>query len=188
MTDAGVHMQYSGEGFSLRALAFDDSELIHRYENANRRHLQPWEPLRGEDYFILENARSRVQQQWESMQAGSAVFFLVTESDGGELLGRCSYTNIVRGVFQACSLGFSLTETAQGRGLMKSALEVTNRYCFEQIGLHRIMANHMPANVRSERLLQSLGFEKEGYARAYLKIAGVWEDHVLRALINPNEA
>ncbi|KPY04671.1 Ribosomal-protein-S5p-alanine acetyltransferase [Pseudomonas savastanoi pv. nerii] len=71
---------------------------------------------------------------------------------------------------------------------MQRALEVGNRYCFEQMGLHRIMASHMPANVRSERLLQSLGFEKEGYARAYLKIAGVWEDHVLRALINPNEA
>ncbi|KPC28327.1 Ribosomal protein alanine acetyltransferase [Pseudomonas syringae pv. cilantro] len=179
-------MQYSGAGFSLRALAFDDSELIHRYELANRSHLQPWEPLRDADYFILENARSRVQQQqWESMQAGSAVFFLVTEPEDGELLGRCSYTNIVRGAFQACNLGFSLAETAQGRGLMKRALDVTNRYCYEQMGLHRIMANHMPANVRSERLLQSLGFEKEGYARAYLKIAGVWEDHVLRALINP---
>ncbi len=36
----------------------------------------------------------------------------------------------------------------------------------------------------AERLLESLGFEKEGYARAYLKIAGVWEDHVLRALVD----
>ncbi|KPB69671.1 GNAT family N-acetyltransferase [Pseudomonas cannabina] len=180
-------MQHSGEGFSLRALAFDDSELIQRYEQANRSHLQPWEPLRGDDYFVLENARSRVQQQWESMQTGNAIFFLVTEPESGELLGRCSYTNIVRGAFQACNLGFSLAETAQGRGLMRRALEVTNRYCFEQMGLHRIMANHMPANVRSERLLQSLGFEKEGYARAYLNIAGVWEDHVLRALIHPGD-
>ncbi len=104
------------------------------------------------------------------------------------MLGRCSYTNIVRGAFQACNLGFSLAETAQGQGLMKRSLEVTNRYCFEHMGLHRIMANHLPHNLKSQRLLQSLGFEQEGYARAYLKIAGVWEDHVLRALINPNHA
>ncbi|RMT88525.1 Ribosomal-protein-S5p-alanine acetyltransferase [Pseudomonas savastanoi pv. nerii] len=90
-------MQYSGEGFSIRVLAFDDCELINRYEKANRKHLQPWEPFRDDDYFILENARSRVQQQWESMQSGSAVFFLVIDSVGGELLGRFSYTNIVRG-------------------------------------------------------------------------------------------
>ena len=180
-------MQYAGENFSLRKLAFDDAELINRYENTHRQHLQPWEPLRDDDYFILENARSRVQQQWESMQVGSAFFFLITAPDG-ELLGRCSYTNIVRGAFQACNLGFSLAETAQGQGLMKRSLEVTNRYCFEHMGLHRIMANHLPHNLKSQRLLQSLGFEQEGYARAYLKIADVWEDHVLRALINPNEA
>ncbi|VVM36874.1 hypothetical protein PS682_00069 [Pseudomonas fluorescens] len=70
---------------------------------------------------------------------------------------------------------------------MKKTLEITNRYCFEQMGLHRIMANHLPSNVRSERLLESLGFEREGYAREYLKIAGAWEDHVLRALINSGD-
>lgn len=67
---------------------------------------------------------------------------------------------------------------------MARALRVASRYCFEQLGLHRIMASHLPRNARSERLLESLGFEKEGYARAYLKIAGVWEDHVLRALVD----
>ena len=44
------------------------------------------------------------------------------------------------------------------------------------------MANHLPRNERSARLLARLGFEREGYARRYLQIAGVWEDHVLTAL------
>jgi hypothetical protein len=57
-------------------------------------------------------------------------------------------------------------------------------YMFDIVGLHRIMANHMPANVRSEKLLRRLGFEREGVARAYLKINGPWEDHVLNALVN----
>ncbi|KPX14323.1 MULTISPECIES: GNAT family N-acetyltransferase [Pseudomonas syringae group] len=178
-------MEYSGEGFFLRALTSDDFELISRYENVNRGHLQRWEPLRDEQYFTSESARKRVQQQCESMQAGGSIFFLLLEPDSGELLGRCNYTNIVKGVFQACNLGFSLAESAQGRGIMKKSLQITNSYCFEQVGLNRVMANHLPSNARSERLLQSLGFEKEGYARAYLKIAGAWEDHILRSLINP---
>lgn len=45
----------------------------------------------------------------------------------------------------------------------------------------------MPANERSARLLARLGFERKGYARAYLKIAGRWEDHILTARINPAE-
>ncbi|MBX5533122.1 GNAT family N-acetyltransferase [Pseudomonas aeruginosa] len=157
--------------FLLRALQPDDFVRTSRYENANREHLAPWEPLRDPGYFSVDNARARTLLQVASM-------------DDGEVLGRCSYTNIVRGVFQACHLGFSLAAAAQGRGLMARALRVANRYCFEQLGLHRIMASHLPRNARSERLLESLGFEREGYARAYLKIAGVWEDHVLRALVD----
>jgi ribosomal-protein-alanine N-acetyltransferase len=46
------------------------------------------------------------------------------------------------------------------------------------------MANYMPGNERSARLLERLGFEREGYAKAYLNIAGRWQDHVLTALVN----
>ncbi|AZF43542.1 Ribosomal-protein-S5p-alanine acetyltransferase [Pseudomonas sp. R1-43-08] len=68
-------MEYSGEGFFLRTLTSDDFELINRYEKVNRRHLQRWEPLRDEQYFTSESARERVQQQFESMQAGGSIFF-----------------------------------------------------------------------------------------------------------------
>ncbi|MBN2976390.1 MULTISPECIES: GNAT family N-acetyltransferase [Pseudomonas] len=179
-------MVYSDEGYFLRALKRNDFELIHLYEKSNRNHLRPWEPLRDEQFFTIESAADRVTRQVESMEAGNSFYFLMLESQGEKVLGRCSYTNIVRGVFQACNLGFSLAESFQGQGLMKRMLKVTNRYCFEQMGLHRIMANHLPSNVRSERVLEALGFEKEGYARDYLKIAGVWEDHVLRSLVSPH--
>ncbi|MGL4717164.1 MAG: 30S ribosomal protein S5 alanine N-acetyltransferase, partial [Aeromonas sp.] len=44
---------------------------------------------------------------------------------------------------------------------------------------------YMPANQRSGALLERLGFEREGFARAYLLINGRWEDHILTSLINP---
>jgi ribosomal-protein-alanine N-acetyltransferase len=47
------------------------------------------------------------------------------------------------------------------------------------------MATYMTTNQRSAVLLERLGFEKEGYAKSYLNIAGTWEDHVLTALVNP---
>ena len=86
---------------------------------------------------------------------------------------------------QACYLGYSVDQEWQGQGLMREVVQAGMDYVFGTLGLHRIMANHMPSNVRSERLLRSLGFEREGYARAYLQIAGRWEDMVLNALVNP---
>jgi ribosomal-protein-alanine N-acetyltransferase len=61
------------------------------------------------------------------------------------------------------------------------------KYMKEEFGLHRIMANHMISNVRSEKLLMRLGFEKEGLAKSYLKINGKWQDHILNSLILPSK-
>ncbi|MDP0800628.1 hypothetical protein Q8F93_26975, partial [Klebsiella pneumoniae] len=94
---------------------------------ANREHLAPWEPLRDPGYFSVDNARARTLLQVASMDEGEALLLLLLDPDDGEVLGRCSYTNIVRGVFQACHLGFSVAAAAQGRGLMARALRVANR-------------------------------------------------------------
>lgn len=102
----------------------------------------------------------------------------------GEIVGDCNFTNIVRGPFQACHLGFSLAKRFEGQGLMREALTSAITYIFDEVGLHRIMANFRPENIRSERLLKRLGFEREGMARSYLRINGVWADHVLTSLIN----
>ena len=49
--------------------------------------------------------------------------------------------------------------------------------------LHRIEAATMLSNVASIRVLESCGFTREGLARAYLKINGRWEDHLLYARV-----
>jgi ribosomal-protein-alanine N-acetyltransferase len=42
----------------------------------------------------------------------------------------------------------------------------------------------IPSNIRSGKLLDKLGFQKEGVAKSYLKIAGPWQDHVLTSKLN----
>jgi ribosomal-protein-alanine N-acetyltransferase len=69
---------------------------------------------------------------------------------------------------------------------MAEALRAANAFVFGSMRLHRIMANYRPENERSARLLERLGFEREGLARDYLFIDGAWRDHVLTALVNPH--
>lgn len=59
-------------------------------------------------------------------------------------------------------------------------------FAFNTLKLHRIMANYVPTNERSARLLKRLGFAIEGYAKDYLYLDGTWKDHVLTSLTNPN--
>tara|TARA_R110002073_G_scaffold232025_2_gene393126 strand:+ start:1176 stop:1436 length:261 start_codon:yes stop_codon:yes gene_type:complete len=83
-------------------------------------------------------------------------------------------------------MGYSVDRNFEGQGKMQEIADYTIAYVFTELKLHRIIANHMPANTRSETLLRRLGFEREGYANSYLKIDGEWEDHVLNSLINKN--
>lgn len=83
-------------------------------------------------------------------------------------------------------LGYHMAQKYEGKGFMTEILEVTLQYMFDVVGLNRVMATYMPRNKASEKVLFKLGFEKEGYARKYLKIAGKWEDHILTSRISDN--
>lgn len=73
----------------------------------------------------------------------------------------------------------------QRKGLMSEAVESAIRYMFQEQNIHRIMANYMPTNTTSYKLLQKLGFKIEGTAEKHLLINGQSEYHVLISLTNP---
>ncbi len=167
----------------LVVLRAEQAVIRHRYVMDNRRFLEPWEPIRPPSYYTREDCEKRLEMEWQQYQKGMLVHFCALNHQGTEMLAMCNFSNIVQGVFQACHLGYSVAEKRQGQGLMAEVLKAGIEYMFEVRRLHRIMANYMPSNERSGKLLERLGFEREGYARSYLKINGHWEDHVLTALI-----
>jgi ribosomal-protein-alanine N-acetyltransferase len=170
----------------VRTPTASDAGRVAGYHVENRAHLTPWEPTRPEEYFTDAFWRAELARQERLARERTLLAFILIprERPDGEILGRCSLTNIVRGPFQAAHLGFSLAKGATGRGFMLEALREVIRYAFEDLGLHRLMANHQPSNLRSARLLERLEFQEEGLARDYLLIAGEWRDHVLRSLVN----
>ena len=168
----------------LTSLNMDDAEAMVDYYQRNWLTFKPWEPERDDSFFNVDKTVPRISAMAEAMAKQQAVHFLLKRHDSVEIVGQCAFTNIVRGPFQACHLGFSICKTYEGKGLMQEALRRTIDFVFGELCLHRVMANYRPENERSHRLLQRLGFEQEGLARSYLKIDGDWRDHVLTSLIN----
>ena len=152
----------------------------------NREHLAPWNPLAGPDAFSEEAARASLVRNADERREGRRYdFALFAADDASTMIGQIALTNVVRGVFQACYVGYGLAANAQGKGYMTEALAAVIRFAFEEVRLHRLMANYMPRNERSAAVLKRLGFVIEGTAKDYLFIAGRWEDHVLTSLTNP---
>jgi len=162
-----------------------DATALWRFRIENRDHLAPWEPLREERYYTPGHCVQTIADWREAIRLDRGYAFLVFTPDESEVIASFNLANLVRGVFQACHLGYAVAQRSQGQGVMQEALEHGLAWAFGPLGLHRVMANYMPRNERSGRLLERLGFEREGYAKRYLCIAGEWEDHVLTALIQP---
>ena len=92
--------------------------------------------------------------------------------------------NVVWGSFCSCFLGYKLDKDWLRQGLMSEAVKECVRIAFEELGLHRIEANIMPRNIASLGVVRRCGFVEEGLARKYLKINGVWEDHLHMVKLN----
>jgi len=158
---------------------------VLRYFDRNRRHLEVWEPARPLDFYTADFWEKRLAENREDAEEGRCLrYFLELRSDPATpIVGAVNFTNVIRGAFRACHLGYSLAERWQGQGLMHEALEGALPAAFARLELHRVMANYQPRNERSGRLLERLGFAREGYAKDYLFIDGAWRDHVLTALV-----
>jgi ribosomal-protein-alanine N-acetyltransferase len=167
----------------IRLLDVEEADLLCRYRVENREHLLPWEPMRTESHYTVEGCRLAIEGALEAARGDRGYPFVVLTPDASEVIATFTFANVVRGVFQAVHLVYGIARRHEGQGLMFEALDAALRYAFGPLDFHRVMANYMPRNERSGRLLERLGFEKEGYAKRYLKIDGLWEDHVLTAKI-----
>lgn len=170
----------------LRTAEPTDGKLISDYFIANRDFLREWEPKREDAFFSEAGWTQRLIKLNELHRMGLGYYLIILDSNSGEMLGTISFSNISRFPFHACNVGYSLSETAQGRGVMTRALRMAVEYMFDIQNLHRIMAGYMPRNKRSESVLKRLEFTQEGLAKDYLLINGKWEDHVLTSLTNAN--
>jgi ribosomal-protein-alanine N-acetyltransferase len=171
---------------TIKPLSYKELDMIVAYYNENKEHFEPWEPERSVDFYTIEFWRERIGQVEINFRLGKSINFVALNKEMTEMIAVCNFTNIIGGVFQACNMGYSVAKKYEGKGYMLEAAGAGIKHIFEELGLHRIMAGYMPSNLKSASLLERLGFEKEGYAKSYLQIAGQWEDHVLTSLINNN--
>jgi len=82
-------------------------------------------------------------------------------------------------------IGFALARSAWGEGLMSATLRALFDFAFGELGLHRLEADVDPRNEPSLRLLERLGFRREGLLRERYHVAGEVQDSVMLGLLAP---
>ena len=156
--------------------------------SASRAFLQPWEPTWPVDDLTRAAWRRRLSAYAHDIERGLAYPFLVFRESDNAMVGGITLSNIRRGVAQMGQIGYWSGEPFVRRGHTLAAVRAISGFALGRLGLHRLEAACLPSNEPSRGVLLKAGFTQEGLARAYLRINGIWEDHLLFGLVSPAPA
>jgi [ribosomal protein S5]-alanine N-acetyltransferase len=172
-----------GEGVYLRPPEMRDYDPWAELRERSRSFLTPWEPTWPGDDLTRTAFRHRLRRHAQEITEDQAYPFLIFRESDDVLVGGLTLGQIKRGVAQSATLGYWMGLSFAGKGLMSRSVRAMAGFAFTSLRLHRIEAACLPHNEASIKLLERNGFKKEGLARAYLRINGLWQDHVLYALL-----
>ncbi|MDQ0470398.1 GNAT family N-acetyltransferase [Labrys wisconsinensis] len=172
-----------GAGVELRAPQMRHYDAWAALRSDSRAFLTPWEPTWPPADLTRLAYRVRLRRYARDVRADAAYPYFIFRAADGALMGGLTLGQVRRGVSQSASLGYWMGEAYAGRGHMTAAVRALAPHAFGPMQLRRIEAACLPNNERSIRLLERVGFTREGYARSYLCINGEWRDHLLYALL-----
>lgn len=160
-------------------------KMLSCYYMNNCEFLKSFEPIREELFYTDEYQECVLKSQrddWKSQK--SCHFYICMKDEPSQVIGIVALNNIIKGIFCSCFLGYQLDEKHMNQGYMSEAILKVVRFAFDELKLHRIEANIMPKNNASIAVIKKCGFVDEGISRKYMKINGVWEDHIHYVMFN----
>lgn len=136
--------------------------------------------------ITLEKAREIARER----QSGTD-FIAVAEKGSGRLIGHFSFFRNEPAYIRTYELGYIFSPGYQGRGFATESGRKFIEYCFQELKIHKITANCNPENDKSWKLLERLGFEREGHLKKnifFKEVNGepLWVDTFAYGLLNPN--
>lgn len=101
-------------------------------------------------------------------------------------IGNCTLFRVDR-QHRRCELGYGLAPSLQGQGLALEATKLAIDYAFNELDLHRIEADIDPRNAGSCRLVERLGFQREGLLRERWRVNGEITDTAFYGLLSSDQ-
>ena len=156
--------------FALREILPEDAADWYRYLGDRE-----VTELTSSDYDSQAEVDEIIRYFEESFRQKTAMRWAIARKDDGAMIGDCGY-NQFDWRHHSAVIGYGLAKEYWGRGVMTNAVNTMLRWGFAELGLNRIEATTNPLNHRSARVLEKLGFQREGTLRDYRLDRGVFRD------------
>ena len=119
------------------------------------------------------------QELTEKSGATHLVIYLSLQPE--TILGGISFSKIDKDDF--CEIGFWIYPEHQRKGYCTEAIHILLDYLFLNWGLHRIQCLTHPKNIPTQKMLEKIGFMKEGVLRKYFFMNGEWVDLAMYSIL-----
>lgn len=171
------------ERLLLREFTIEDNPAV--FAIFSRENVNQW--TETETMQSMEEAETRVKSRMNLFKDRFGIRWAVALRERPEeVIGSCGFFSVRRGT-QTVEIGYDLHPDFWNKGLITEALREMIRYCFwpgSLVPVHRMEALVMPENIPSIRVLEKLGFEREGRRREFGFWKGRYQDVDLYALLN----
>jgi RimJ/RimL family protein N-acetyltransferase len=136
----------------------------------------------SEPWSDMDQARQAIASTIAAYADGSGMRLAIVLRDSGQLIGNVSLHHFFE-QNRRCEIGYALASRHWGQGYATEALRAAIRYGFDVLGLNRIEADIDPRNAGSARVLEKLGFRKEGYMPERWIVFGEFADTINYGLL-----
>jgi ribosomal-protein-alanine N-acetyltransferase len=108
--------------------------------------------------------------------------FLIEKKDGSKI-GFVVHFHVLHIAGKQLEIGYSLVPSARGKGYCTEAVEIMVDYLFLSRETMRIQACTDTRNLASQKVLEKVGFKKEGTMRKYIFVRGELRDAYLYSIL-----
>lgn len=169
------------DALCLRAPCADDvAPLFSLFSDPRVMRFWSRSPMRdeGEAEAYIENIRAGFARR-------EFVNWIIASRDGGPMLGSCTLYDIQTSHLR-CGIGYAVLPACQGRGIAREAAGLACGWAFGWLGLHRVEADIHPDNHASRRVLEAVGFQREGLLRQRFVTEDEIQDSEVYGLLAPS--
>ena len=158
-----------GENVNLRVIEKEDLPLVAEWAN----NLEFF----GEYTHLMQGSRTDLEKQYDQLPSEHKWFFI--EKKDGNKIGVISYF----AVRKLLEIGYALIPSERGKGYCTETVKIMVDYLFLSKEIVRIQARTEVRNAASQRVLEKVGFKKEGTIRKSYFVRGQWRDQYLYSIL-----
>ena len=179
--------EYTTNRLILKILTPQYARDVLEFQLQDRELFEQYEADRYPDFYTLEHHRKTLEYEFRlALKKMNVRFYVFLKDDPYTIIGTVSLYEI-SSTFRRCEIGYKFASRFHGNGYAHEAVLKTIEIAFHELGLHRICAHVQESNIASIRLLEKIGFQKEGVCRHHLCIKGQWTDHLQFSLTESNK-